>query len=506
MNLLTLPSLCLLVAPIGSGKTRLLKYLALLYASRIKCAKIYSNSGRDAYEENYSWINQKYVSDTWDEDGWKNFLSLALRIKKNDPEAMNLLIFDDCIGMAKNLFKSQDAKKLITTLRFYNITLIISVQQIQSEVPTLVRGNLRDLFIFQQTDENGVKVLYESFGKGSQNLNVKSEFENKVLTLEQYHFLHWSRNTREIQEGMCPPELPDFRLYLHPEDKECGKEIIYGNDKNYDLSSIETEEIDIEDEEDDIPLFRKDSEEDENSDEDLSDIEGVDLEEQELYRDLPRPKDKKRKRTASKATRKQKMQKLEDELAAIEEEDQNEFSTAEGLARMRYLARLNHAKYDEDFNELVTKVFPTFFDGVIFENMDMQELKLRHRQVLNALAVQGVYANTKSEYELLCLAVEAFAKLGLGFEGETEQLKNIFTRKASTNVFARLGKIRPDKISFKSSVQDTIMSAIVPLGKFLLAAYSTVAVSDKLKEIMETPVDQQEADEVERELQEILKK
>jgi hypothetical protein len=36
--------------------------------------------------------------------------------------------------MAKSMFKGQEAKKLITTLRHYNVTLLISTHQIQTEV------------------------------------------------------------------------------------------------------------------------------------------------------------------------------------------------------------------------------------------------------------------------------------------------------------------------------------------------------------------------------------
>jgi hypothetical protein len=509
MNLLTLPSLCLFVAPIGSGKTTLIKYLALSYADKIKSVKIYSNSGADAYEENYSWVNKKYVSDSFDEENWKNFLQLAKRIKKNDPEAINLLIFDDCIGMAKNLFKSQDAKRLITTLRFYNITLIISVQQIQSEVSTLIRNNLRDLFVFQQSDDHGVKVLYESYGKGSQNLNNKTEFETKMLNLEKFHFLHWNRNTRTINEHMVPKDLPDFRLYLHREDKECGKQLICEDRKLYNLSKIEEKEVVIEDEEDDNePLFaNSDSEEEEEEEEELSDVEGVDFENHDLYKDLPKKEGaKKRKRGSSgQNARKSRQKKLEKDLEEFEEKEKNEFSDAAGIIRMRAVSQLQFAQAEPTYRKQITDVFPEFFDNVNFEELDNDELLSRRRKMLNALTIHGVHNGTKNEYKLFSMIVAGIAKKVLDFPGDPTELHNMFQAKAANTIFKRLGKLRPDLNNFETSWMNHIMDVAVPACEYLFSASNSVAFENQLNEVFDSYMDPKEMMETEQEMANLVK-
>ena len=105
MPLLTLPSLGLIVAPFGSGKTSLVKYLILEQAEKFVGVVIFSNTGRDAWEANYAFLNPLLIYDQWDEEVINKLCALGKRIKKANPDHHLLLIFDDSIGKPSSLNK-----------------------------------------------------------------------------------------------------------------------------------------------------------------------------------------------------------------------------------------------------------------------------------------------------------------------------------------------------------------------------------------------------------------
>lgn len=175
----------------GGGKTSLIQYLLLSNISSIGCVILFSNTGVDAYEKNYQWLNPRYIYDSW-EDGFteNKLIKLAKRIFKDNPNKHTILIFDDSVGMAKGLFQKESSKHIITTLRHYNVSIIVSTHQIQTEVSTLLRNNASYVFMFRQTEPNGVTVLFETFGAASSNLNNERDFKDAVLHLQPYTFFH----------------------------------------------------------------------------------------------------------------------------------------------------------------------------------------------------------------------------------------------------------------------------------------------------------------------------
>ena len=86
----------------------------------------------------------------------------------------------------------------------FQVSLIISTQQIQNEITTLLRNNANDVFMFTQTEPNGIQLMYESYGKPSTNLNNKLEFEDKVMHLSKHTFLHYNQGKQSFQESIIP--------------------------------------------------------------------------------------------------------------------------------------------------------------------------------------------------------------------------------------------------------------------------------------------------------------
>ena len=178
-----LADLTLIVAPIEAGKTLLIKYLLLSNVQHFACVFLFSNTGLDSYNENYNFLNKLYIADEFKAEDLDKLLKLAKKIRSNDPTRRLCVIFDDSVGMAKGLFSGSKAKRLLTTLRHYGISVIVSTQQLQNEVTTLLRNNIQEVFLFAQSEPYGLQLAYDTWGKSSSNLKDKSEFEKSVFLL-----------------------------------------------------------------------------------------------------------------------------------------------------------------------------------------------------------------------------------------------------------------------------------------------------------------------------------
>lgn len=95
MKIIELSTLLLIVAPFGSGKTSLLRYIITQLAEQIVCLVIFSNTGLDQWKEGYSFVNQKYVYDKFNENTLENLKKLGKRIKTHSPDKHLVCIFDD---------------------------------------------------------------------------------------------------------------------------------------------------------------------------------------------------------------------------------------------------------------------------------------------------------------------------------------------------------------------------------------------------------------------------
>jgi len=207
---LTLPTFALILGAFGTGKTSLLKYLLYTHAPQIVGVVLISNTGADSYDLNYPWINKRLVYSHWNPEIIQKIKEFDMSIKYANPKHHLLLIFDDSsmylfncthffktAGIASDLFTSKEFKSIATTLRWYNVSIIISIQQLQNEVTTLVRNQLRHIFLFQMSETHGRKALYENWGKPSVNLQDKKEFEQTLMGLPTYHFLKYDTRTHE---------------------------------------------------------------------------------------------------------------------------------------------------------------------------------------------------------------------------------------------------------------------------------------------------------------------
>lgn len=512
-DLAELPNLSLLIAPVGSGKSSIIKYLVLKHASLLPFVIIFSNIGVDAYEENYGYLNPKYIRDEFDQDFLDSILKLAKKIRSKDPTRRFLVIFDDVIGMAKKLFSTTKAKRLLTTMRHYGISIVVSVQQLQNEVTTLIRNNTEEVFFFKQSDPAGLKLAYETWGRPSGNLQDRKEFDKTLKELEDHTFLHYSRSGQTWNKGKTPYPLPDFRLRLHPEDNDCGKPvIIYGNKDNYNLSSIE-KAIDLMDVEDDKePLYIA---VDKPTEEDVSEVER-DIEDGSSDEDLndtleqePKPesksKPKKPKQNAKKASKRTKKSDIPVSDDSDSEPDNpiaaEILSDKDKVVRLRCIQQLCFAGHDPIIRREVETVFPGFFDQD-FYHMPYSLLRSARRKMKSAIQIQDVVGSVKTQYDMLGRVSQLVVSSLSGYKGpHLAVLPSLFHRQASMSTLDALGKINP----YQKNIQQ-------PWEKMLNFAYPALAVyqecsqmveyTQTIKEIGEESLDPEDLSQLRKEIEE----
>lgn len=93
-----IPTIALIVAPFRAGKSKLLEYLFLDRHEDFVCVVIISNTGKQGWDESYSWLCPVYIYDSWNPDIWEEMKKLGTKVKKNNPNHHIALVFDDSIG------------------------------------------------------------------------------------------------------------------------------------------------------------------------------------------------------------------------------------------------------------------------------------------------------------------------------------------------------------------------------------------------------------------------
>lgn len=149
------PSIIILSAGPGSGKSYTIKYLlyCLFKQKKLKYGVVFCPT--NAMNNNYDYIDSKFVYPSFDEENLKKFL----RFQKQHMQPA-FIIFDDCIGSIN--FNSNLIIHLFTTFRHYNLTIFLATQYIYKVPPTL-RECATYTFIFNVSNMRTIEALQETY-------------------------------------------------------------------------------------------------------------------------------------------------------------------------------------------------------------------------------------------------------------------------------------------------------------------------------------------------------
>lgn len=211
MNLQT-PAVYVICGLQGGGKSHLIRYMMSEMRDKFDCGVVFSNTGFS--EGNFEYVDKRFVHLEYQPQVLKNLKDIfRKRIEAGRPLS-GFVIFDDCLEGGQ--WKEPELRSLITQVRHYNITIIISTQYPKA-IPPLFRTNTWQAFMFAMPTEDAMKAMWSNFG---QMFGSYPEFKQFLLqaTSTRHQFIAY--NAREgppdprgrYQVMIAPKNIPKFTL------------------------------------------------------------------------------------------------------------------------------------------------------------------------------------------------------------------------------------------------------------------------------------------------------
>lgn len=214
MNILV-PSLIIITASIGSGKSHLLRYIMNEIKDKLDYGIVFSHTIFD--DENLEYIPKKFKHKIYNPDLIKSLMKIqAAQPKKTRKRAF--VILDDFLG-GKSTKTSPSwstcpvFRDLATELRHYNVFVVINTQYINT-VPPIIREQALNVAIFNSDTERSLEALYESYGQSFKKFNL---FRDHILeNVKEHNFLWYSRKVSNMKDRYkimnAPKKIPKFML------------------------------------------------------------------------------------------------------------------------------------------------------------------------------------------------------------------------------------------------------------------------------------------------------
>jgi hypothetical protein len=207
----SIPGLIIICGLQGGGKSHLIRYIMHENRKKFDWGIVFSNTGFSA--DNFDYIDKRFLHAKYDELTLANLKSIHEQLVEKGKKPCGFVIFDDCLFGKQ--WRSEEFCALITQLRHYNITCIISCQYPQAISP-LFRSNAFQVAMFNMTGKRALEALYESYG---QQFDSYTDFKKYLLENTGNHQFIWydARNGESTIEGRyqivrCPEKIPKFQM------------------------------------------------------------------------------------------------------------------------------------------------------------------------------------------------------------------------------------------------------------------------------------------------------
>lgn len=217
MNI-SIPGVYMVCGLQGGGKSHLIKYIMHENRKKFDFGIVFTNTG--FVDANFDYVDERFVHLEYDSEILKNFKDICKRrieasqTNKNVKPLCGFVIFDDCLE--GNQWKDKELRSLVTQVRHYNITVIISTQH-PTAIPPLFRTNTWQAFMFFMGTEDAMKALHKNYG---QMVGTFADFKEYFTeaTAEKHQFVAYdSKNggtdvATRYKVLICPSEIPNFRV------------------------------------------------------------------------------------------------------------------------------------------------------------------------------------------------------------------------------------------------------------------------------------------------------
>jgi hypothetical protein len=207
----SIPGLIIVCGLQGSGKSFLIRYIMHENQKKFNWGIVFSNTAFT--DKGFDYIPREFIHSRYDHSALLNLKTLHERLINEGKEPSAFVIFDDCLYGKQ--WSDPEFLSLLTQLRHYRITCIISCQYPQS-IPPMIRTNAFQVAIFSMTTKRALVALYESYG---QLFDSYEQFKKFLLENSANHAFLWydARNSTTTVDGRysvlkAPADIPKFKL------------------------------------------------------------------------------------------------------------------------------------------------------------------------------------------------------------------------------------------------------------------------------------------------------
>lgn len=219
---LQLPGVYVICGLQGGGKSWLIKYMMACVGDTFDVVLVFSNTA--FAEGNFDYIaDPDYVHREYKEDVLRGMMDIFEEQITAGRPLKGCVIFDDCITGKQ--WMSEALVSLVTQVRHYNITLILSTQY-PKYIRPIFHTNAFRVFMFNMGSLIALKALWEAYGQLFSFDEFKAYFME--ATGPKHQFLSYDmKNGATSIEGryrvlLCPAEIPKFKVGVK-KAKKAGK-------------------------------------------------------------------------------------------------------------------------------------------------------------------------------------------------------------------------------------------------------------------------------------------
>ena len=211
MNL-SIPAVYMVCGLQGGGKSHLIRYMMYQNRNKFDVGVVFTNTG--FVDGNFDYIDKRLVHLEYSAAVLKNLKDIFKKRIEAEKPLCGFMIFDDCLEGPQ--WKEKELRSLITQVRHYNITVIISTQH-PTAIPPIFRTNTWQAFLFFMGTEDAMKSLWKNYGQMVGTFADFKEFYT-AATAEKHQFLAYDakNGTQEISSRykvmICPKDIPQFTV------------------------------------------------------------------------------------------------------------------------------------------------------------------------------------------------------------------------------------------------------------------------------------------------------
>ena len=212
MNI-TIPGFVILCGTQGQGKSHVIRYLMYLNRKRFDWGICFCNTDFSGLS-GFDYIDSRFVHPKYNEKALINLKNIQKKSIESGNPSSAFVIFDDCLF--GDQWKSQEFQSLMTQLRHYRVTVIISTQYPQ-KIPPMFREQAFQAIMFRPKVARAINAQFESFGS---DFNSVNDFKRFIIenTSSKYQFVYFDATSDgdTIEERYAvmkaPATIPKFMV------------------------------------------------------------------------------------------------------------------------------------------------------------------------------------------------------------------------------------------------------------------------------------------------------